>query len=128
MIYLLLLASLQAQDTTFFETKVRPVLARQCYSCHGAEKQFSGLRVDSREALLKGGNRGPALTPGNRDSLLLKRSDGALIRLTTRISDAAGIPDAEARLTGFARVLAPVLGDYVPGRDAVLRQPLLNNP
>lgn len=63
-----------------------------------------------------------------RDSLLLKRSDGALIRLTTRISDTAGVSDAEARLTGFARAIAPVLGDYVPGRDAVLRQPLLNNP
>ncbi len=63
-----------------------------------------------------------------RDSLLLKRSDGALIRLTTRISDAAGIPDAEARLTGFAQALAPVLDGYIPGRDALLRQPLLNNP
>ncbi|MBL8221320.1 MAG: PSD1 domain-containing protein, partial [Bryobacterales bacterium] len=89
MIYLLMLASLQAQDSTFFETKVRPVLVRQCYSCHGAEKQFSGLRVDSREALLKGGNRGPALTPGSRDSLLLKaiRHEGLQMPMGAKLKE-----------------------------------------
>ncbi len=72
MVWLLLLSGLQAQDTAFFETKVRPVLARHCYSCHGPEKQFSGLRVDSREALLQGGHRGAALRPGDEASLLVR--------------------------------------------------------
>lgn len=63
-----------AQQFEFFETKVRPVLARNCYSCHGPDKQFSGLRVDSREALLRGGKRGPALTPGNAGQSLLLRA------------------------------------------------------
>src|SRR5262249_39562742 len=39
----------------FFEKQVRPVLANRCFSCHGPKQQFSSLRVDSREALLKGG-------------------------------------------------------------------------
>ena len=67
-------APLLAQaDAEFFESRVRPVLARNCYSCHAAEKQFSGLRVDSREALLKGGKRGAALAPGSpADSLLVR--------------------------------------------------------
>ena len=43
----------------FFEKQVRPLLVKQCVSCHGPAQQFSSLRVDSREALLKGGNRGP---------------------------------------------------------------------
>src|SRR5260221_1837272 len=42
------------QQTEFFEKQVRPVLANTCYKCHGADKQKGGLRLDSREALLKG--------------------------------------------------------------------------
>ncbi len=46
---------------SFFETKIRPVLVSRCFKCHGGEKTSSGLRVDSREALLKGGESGAAL-------------------------------------------------------------------
>ena len=62
-----------AQSPDFFETSIRPVLARNCYACHSVEKQFASLRVDSREALLLGGQRGPAIVPGKpEDSLLFK--------------------------------------------------------
>src|SRR3954447_11431548 len=47
-----------------FETRVRPVLAGTCFPCHGGRKTSGGLRVDSREALIKGGNSGPAVVPG----------------------------------------------------------------
>src|SRR6186713_3173522 len=50
----------QTVDALFFEGRVRPVLAAKCYSCHGADRQFSDLRLDSREAIVKGGQRGPA--------------------------------------------------------------------
>ena len=59
----------------YFESYVRPVLAQQCYACHSgqiAEPQ-AGLRVDSRDALLAGGNSGPALVPGDPDASLLVR-------------------------------------------------------
>ncbi len=51
----------------FFEKRVRPVLANNCYGCHSlqAPEPLSGLRLDSREALLKGGDRGPAIVPGD---------------------------------------------------------------
>jgi hypothetical protein len=55
--------TLRASD--FFESKVRPLLIDQCIGCHGAEKQSGGLRLDSREAMLKGGDSGPAMEPGN---------------------------------------------------------------
>jgi hypothetical protein len=58
---------------THFERKVRPVLAGTCAKCHGAVKASGGLRLDSREAMLKGGKRGPALVPGDpQASLFIK--------------------------------------------------------
>jgi Protein of unknown function (DUF1549)/Protein of unknown function (DUF1553)/Planctomycete cytochrome C len=59
-----------ASSPDFFELKVRPVLVNNCYSCH-ASSAMSGLRLDSREGLLKGGNRGAALVPGDPDNSLL---------------------------------------------------------
>jgi hypothetical protein len=59
----------------FFEKKIRPLLIDRCYSCHSADaKKLKGaLRVDSRDALLKGGDTGPAIVPGDPEkSLLLK--------------------------------------------------------
>ncbi|MFO0907314.1 MAG: DUF1549 domain-containing protein [Isosphaeraceae bacterium] len=56
---------------TFFEERVRPVLAAQCYSCHGARKQEGGLRVDWRDGLLRGGANGASVTPGQPDESLL---------------------------------------------------------
>ncbi len=41
-----------------FERRVRPVLAEHCWACHGAKKQHGGLRLDSREGLMKGGDGG----------------------------------------------------------------------
>ena len=60
----------------FFEAKIRPVLVEQCYKCHSAasEKLKGGLRVDTRDGLLKGGSsQQPAVVPGDVDkSLLIK--------------------------------------------------------
>ena len=56
-----------------FQTEVWPLLENSCLRCHGPEKQKGDLRLDSREAALKGGESGPALVPGKpSDSLLLK--------------------------------------------------------
>jgi cytochrome c553 len=63
------------EQLDFFETKIRPVLVEQCYKCHAAEAKIikGGLRLDSRDGLLKGGDTGPSVVPGQADkSLLLK--------------------------------------------------------
>jgi hypothetical protein len=57
----------------YFEKKVRPLLLQHCTTCHGAEKQKGELRLDSREAMLKGGDNGPSVSPGDPEkSLLIK--------------------------------------------------------
>ncbi|SPE41835.1 conserved exported hypothetical protein [Candidatus Sulfopaludibacter sp. SbA3] len=57
----------------FFETKIRPLLSGNCYSCH-TNSALGGLRLDSREAMLKGGGRGPALVPGDPDQSLMVKA------------------------------------------------------
>ena len=54
------------EQTEFFESKVRPLLAKNCYQCHSEQAKilYSNLRVDGRAALLNGGTRGPAIVPG----------------------------------------------------------------
>ncbi len=52
-------------DAHFFESHVRPVLVEKCIGCHGDQKQSGGLRLDSREAMLKGGDSGAAMIPGD---------------------------------------------------------------
>lgn len=43
------------KGVAFFEANIRPILANTCVNCHGPEKQKGGLRMDTRENLLKGG-------------------------------------------------------------------------
>ncbi len=64
------LAPAAAQDNDFFENKVRPILANNCYSCH-TEEAAAGLHVDTREGLLKGGESGPAIVAGDPAKSLL---------------------------------------------------------
>ncbi|MDQ3814014.1 MAG: PSD1 and planctomycete cytochrome C domain-containing protein [Armatimonadota bacterium] len=52
---------LDPQVVEFFETKVRPVLASNCFTCHGPEKQRAGLRLDTKAGVLKGSDAGPII-------------------------------------------------------------------
>jgi len=53
-----------AEELRFFESAIRPVLVEHCHKCHGEKKQWSNFRLDSRDAILKGGDFGPGLVPG----------------------------------------------------------------
>src|SRR6266567_7212814 len=67
------LAKAQPDDPAeFFEKNIRPVLISRCYSCH-TNLQSGGLRLDSRQNILKGGKDGPVVVAGHpEDSLLIK--------------------------------------------------------
>ena len=60
----------QQSSEEFFEARVRPVLVKNCFSCH-TSAPMGGLRLDSGESLLKGGDSGPAIVAGNPDKSLL---------------------------------------------------------
>jgi hypothetical protein len=62
-----------AAAVAFFEKQVRPLLVEQCYNCHSAKanKTRGGLSLDSRSAILEGGDTGPAVVPGKPEQSLL---------------------------------------------------------
>jgi hypothetical protein len=79
LIFALLAGSAAAGDAdkiAFFEKTIRPLLINRCYECHSAEsgKSKGGLLLDSRDAVLKGGDSGPALIAGNPDKSRLIES------------------------------------------------------
>jgi hypothetical protein len=67
-------AALKPEDVEFFETRIRPALVAECYECHDAKKQKGELRLDHREGLLKGGDEGPSIVPGDPARSLLIQS------------------------------------------------------
>ncbi len=71
---LLIAPVVQADDGIgFFERRVRPLLAKRCFSCHGPKKQEGGLRLDTRRGATKGGESGPSLVAGKpKQSLMIK--------------------------------------------------------
>jgi hypothetical protein len=118
------------EQETFFEAKIRPVLATQCGKCHAqtAAKLRGGLRLDSREGLRRGGDSGPAVVPGKpEESLILRalryRDEALQMPPRGKLPDAVvadfeawikmGAPDPRTGPDGAARPLV----DLVKGRD-----------
>jgi hypothetical protein len=107
-----------ADDFEFFEKRIRPVLAKNCYACHAAGKQFGALRLDSRALLLQGGQGGPAAIPGNPDeSLLIKavRHEGRKMPLGGKLSPADVTALEEWVRKGLPWPEEKVAIDAVPG-------------
>jgi mono/diheme cytochrome c family protein len=125
-----------ADQADFFERRVRPILAEHCWSCHGEKKQQAGLRLDSRDAAIKGSDNGPIVVPGKPDDSQLvaairrtgdlkmppksKLPDDGVAALTewvrlglpwpaTPKSDAARAPDARKKHWAFQPVRDPPL-------------------
>ncbi len=66
-----------AQDSKAADNEVLPVLKKNCFQCHGADLKMANLDLRTREAMLKGGDKGPALVPGKAvESLLYRRVTG----------------------------------------------------
>jgi mono/diheme cytochrome c family protein len=106
-----------ASSPEFFEASVRPILAANCYDCHG-DGRMGGLRLDSREALLKGGRSGPALVPGDPDKSLIIQ---AVQHTSEKLKMPKGgrlRPDEIAALTEWVRAGAPWFNVAAPTTPA----------
>jgi Planctomycete cytochrome C len=76
----------QAQATSFYATRVAPLLEARCVACHGDRRQKSDLRLDSFAAVLRGGKHGAVIRPGD-----VKNSD-LLLRISLPASDDRAMP------------------------------------
>jgi hypothetical protein len=87
---------LQADDPNleFFEKQIRPLLVNHCYECHGPEEASGKLRLDTKAGWIRGGERGPAIVPGDPSASLLMR---AVKHQDTKLRMPP--PDAEKQLT-----------------------------
>ena len=95
-----------AADIEFFESKVRPILAEKCVTCHGPKKQMAGLRLDSAAGVKAGGDGGPVVLPGDP-------AKSPILKAVRREVDSpmppneALPPTAVAALTEWVRIGAP---------------------
>jgi uncharacterized protein DUF1553/uncharacterized protein DUF1549/cytochrome c len=84
-------------DPEFFKTKILPILAARCQSCHNQTLKLSGLSLDSALAMEAGGAHGPVIVPGNpAQSRLYRRV--ARIEKPFMPMDGEAVPEAEVAL------------------------------
>lgn len=131
-----------AADLEFFESKIRPLLAARCFECHAA-KVKGGLRLDGREAILSGGDSGPALVPNKPDESLLieaieygqgspqmpprgKLPQGEIDLLTEWVRRGAPFPDSADATKETAAKPAGI--DFEAGRRFWSFQPVTEQP
>jgi hypothetical protein len=73
----LLAPSVSAAEHVEYVTQIKPILAGRCYSCHSGLRQRAGLRLDTAALMIRGGDSGPAVVPGNsQESLLITMLTG----------------------------------------------------
>jgi hypothetical protein len=134
-------------EVEFYESKIRPVLEKECYACHSAKAKElkAGLRLDTRRGLIDGGDSGPAVLPGKPDDSLLIRviehaSEIAMMPPDKRLPDeviadfrewvASGIPGlpkdapdpcgaATSGCSTFSPARLAIPGVAGPGRDGI---------
>ncbi len=86
-------------DAEFFASKIRPLLTARCFKCHGPDaKAKGGLRLDTRDAALKGGDGGPALVPGHPEK-------SPLVAAVRRVDPDAAMPPKETLPEGEVALL-----------------------
>ncbi|MGE0377795.1 MAG: PSD1 and planctomycete cytochrome C domain-containing protein [Planctomycetaceae bacterium] len=95
------------QQIEFFEKHVRPLLVERCHKCHAVDEPKGGLRLDTRAALLQGGDTGPAIVPGRPDESELIRAiryepDGYQMPPDSKLPD-----EVIAKLTEWVAMGAP---------------------
>ncbi len=94
------------EPVRFYRDRVRPILSRRCFTCHGGQVEVKGsLRLSNRQDLLKGGESGPAVNLQSPDESLLL---SAIRYEDLQMPPSGRLPDAEiAVLTAWVRMGVP---------------------
>jgi hypothetical protein len=109
-----------ADQVRFFEEKVRPILAENCYKCHGSEQQKGSLRLDLREMAMVGGESGVAIVPGHPDKSPLVE---AIKWESLEMPPSGKLKENDiATLTEWIRRGAPMPKDHGAGGDVAVRK------
>jgi len=115
--------ALCSEPADFFETRVRPVLAKNCYACHTGAK-MGGLQLDTREHALTGGKSGPVIVPGNpaksRLALAISYTDPQL-----KMPPTGKLADADiAAITGWIKdgAVWPSGGKVLPPQYTITKE------
>ncbi len=95
-----------------FEKKVRPLLAARCWKCHGPDKAKAGLRLDTRDGLVQGGESGAVVVPGRPD-------DSRLVRAVRQTGVLKMPPDDKLKAQEIADLVAWVKAGAVWPNDPV---------
>ena len=72
--YLIVQPLVAQPAASVFDSEIRPILSTTCQPCHNEKKRSSGLSLETRDAVLAGGNRGAAIKPGSPAESLLVRA------------------------------------------------------
>jgi mono/diheme cytochrome c family protein len=119
----LLQLALAAEPSDFFETRVRPVLAKNCYGCH-TDAKMGGLQLDTLEHALKGGKSGTVLVPGDpaksRLALAVSYTDAKL-----KMPPSGKLPDADVEaLTTWIKngAVWPAGGKVLPAKYTITKE------
>src|ERR1041385_4190615 len=115
--------ALSSEPADFFETRVRPILAKNCYGCH-TDAKMGGLQLDTREHALAGGKRGRDIVPGDasksRLALALSYTDAKL-----KMPPSGKLSDADIdTLTSWIRdgAVWPAGGKVLPSHYAITKE------
>jgi hypothetical protein len=106
-------------DRHFLE-RVKPLLVSRCVSCHGAEEQKGGLRLDSREAALKGGESGPSLVPG-------KPSESLIVQAVLHTKEGLEMPPKEKLTPAEIAVLERWIRDGAPWPENAVSEAVVSS-
>jgi hypothetical protein len=108
------------EQIKFFEEKVRPILAENCYKCHGSDQQKGSLRLDLREMAMQGGESGAAIVPGQPEKSPLVE---AIKWESLEMPPGGKLKDNDiATLTEWIRLGAPMPKDHGAGGDVAVRK------
>ena len=112
--------TVNAGSPEFFENRIRPILANNCFGCH-TNSQLGGLRLDTLDGMKKGGKRGAAIVPGDAENSLLikavRQTDPALKMPFGGKLKASEIADLEAWVNAGAAWPASTASAMTSSKD-----------